>query len=79
MDEPRNIRFALSTDGMNPFGQMRNTHNTWSMILSIYNLSPWLCHKQKYLPLTTLIYDPRQPFNKIDVFLEPLLEDMKML
>ena len=27
-DQPRNIRFALSTDGMNPFGETRNPHNT---------------------------------------------------
>jgi hypothetical protein len=24
----RNIRFALSTDGMNPFGENRTMHNT---------------------------------------------------
>ena len=27
-EEPRNIRFALSTDGVNPFGQMRSPHST---------------------------------------------------
>jgi hypothetical protein len=27
-NDPRNIRFGLSTDGMNPFGEMRNPHNT---------------------------------------------------
>lgn len=25
-DDPRNIRMAISTDGMNPFGEMRNPH-----------------------------------------------------
>ena len=78
-NEPRNVRFALSTDGMNPFGQMRNPHSTWPVILSLYNLPPWLCHKCKYLLLTTLISGPHQPCNNIDVFLEPLLEDIKKL
>jgi hypothetical protein len=32
---PRNVRFALSTDGMNPFGEMMNPHSTWSVILPI--------------------------------------------
>ena len=27
-DEVRNIRFALSTDGMNPFGDHSSSHNT---------------------------------------------------
>jgi hypothetical protein len=34
----RNIRFALSTDGMNPFGEKRIVHNTWSIILVMYNI-----------------------------------------
>ena len=27
-DDPRNVRFALSTDGMNPFGKMSTNHST---------------------------------------------------
>ena len=44
--DPRNIKFALSTDGMNPFGNWSTTHSTWPVNLSIYNLPPWLCMKQ---------------------------------
>jgi hypothetical protein len=36
--ESRNIRFALSTDGMNPFGENRTVHSTWSVVLAIYNI-----------------------------------------
>ena len=28
-NESRNIRFGLSTDGMNPFGKWGSSHNTW--------------------------------------------------
>jgi hypothetical protein len=51
----RNVRFALSTDGMNPFAERSSKHNTWSVILTIYNLPPWLIQKRKYLLLTILI------------------------
>jgi len=27
-NDPRNVRFALSTDGMNPFGERSSTHST---------------------------------------------------
>jgi hypothetical protein len=27
-DEARNVRFALSIDGMNPFGDLRTSHST---------------------------------------------------
>jgi hypothetical protein len=38
-----------------------------------------LCHKQKYLLLTTLISGPKQASIDIDVFLEPFMEDMQRL
>jgi hypothetical protein len=77
--ESRNIRFALSTDGMNPFGENRIMHNTWSVILTMYNIPTWLCHKRKYLILSILIQGPKQAGIDIDVFLEPLMEDMVKL
>jgi hypothetical protein len=75
-NDPRNVRFELSTDGMSPFGEMRNPHSTWPVIICIINLPPWLCHKWNYLLLTTVISGPKQAGNDIDVFLEPLIEDM---
>ena len=27
--DPRNIRFGLSTDGFNPFGELSSGHSTW--------------------------------------------------
>ena len=41
--DPRNVRFALSTDGMNPFDERTSTHSTWSVILMMYNMPTWLC------------------------------------
>jgi hypothetical protein len=78
-NDPRNIIFGLSTDGMNSFGEMRNPRSTWSVIMCIYNLTPWLCHKRKYLLLTTLISGSTQAGIDIDGFLEPLMEDMQKL
>jgi hypothetical protein len=46
-NDTRNIKFGLSTDEMSPFGEMRNLHSTWSVIMCIFNLPPWLCQKMK--------------------------------
>jgi len=64
---------------MNPFVERSSKHSTWPVILTIYNLPPWLCHKRKYLLLTILISRPTQPGVDMDVFLEPLMEEMKKL
>ena len=42
-NEARNVRFALSTAGMNPFGDLSSSHNSWPIILTIYNRPLWLC------------------------------------
>ncbi|KAL6523806.1 hypothetical protein OROHE_016344 [Orobanche hederae] len=77
--EPRNIRLSLSTDGMNPYKLQNNSHSTWPVILIIYNLAPWLCMKRKYMMMSILISGPTQPGNDIDVYLAPLIEDLKLL
>ncbi|XP_074356782.1 uncharacterized protein LOC141696554 [Apium graveolens] len=77
--EPRNLRLSLSTDEMNPHRLQSSSHSTWPVILIIYNLAPWLCMKRKYMMMSTLISGPIQPGNDIDVYLAPLIEDLKLL
>src|ERR1051325_2505910 len=45
----------------------------------IYNLLPWLCMKRKYMMLSMFIFGPKQPGNDIDIYLEPLIEELKIL
>ncbi|GJS09771.1 hypothetical protein Tco_0366567 [Tanacetum coccineum] len=75
--EIRNILFGLCSDGINPFKSLSSRHSTWPVLLCIYNLPPWLCMKQKYIMMSLLIQGPKQPGNDIDVYLRPLIEDMK--
>ena len=37
-NDTRNLRFALSTDDINPFGEQNSSHSTWPITLSIYNI-----------------------------------------
>jgi hypothetical protein len=74
-----NLRFGLSTDGMNPFGEQSCSHSTWPVTLCIYNLPPWLCMKRKFILMPVLIQGPKQPDNDIDVYLRPLVEELKQL
>jgi hypothetical protein len=69
---------AMSTDGMNPFINS-STHSTWSIMLMILNLPPWLCNIQKYIMMSGLILGPQQPGNDINTYFRPLDEDLKEL
>ncbi|WVZ63647.1 hypothetical protein U9M48_013261, partial [Paspalum notatum var. saurae] len=75
-EDARNIRFGFSTDGMNPFSEMSSSHSTWPVTLCMYNLPPWLCLKRKLIMMPTLIQGPKQPGNDIDVYLQPLVEEL---
>ena len=77
--DSRNIRLGLAADGFNPFKTMSISHSTWPVVLMIYNLPPWMCMKQPYLILSTLIDGPRGPGNNIDVYLQPLIDELKEL
>ncbi|KAL0539877.1 hypothetical protein IC582_024098 [Cucumis melo] len=77
--EPRNLRLTLSTDGVNPHGDLSSRYSCWPVMLVTYNLPPWLCMKQKNFMLIALISGPKQPGNEIDVYLAPLVDDLKIL
>ena len=77
--EPRNLRLAISADGINPYRSLSSRYSCWPVITITYNLPPWLCMKRKFMMLSLLISGPQQPGNDIDVFLAPLVDDLKLL
>ncbi|KAL8156692.1 hypothetical protein AgCh_001698 [Apium graveolens] len=77
--ENRNIRLGITSDGFNPFGTMSGSHSTWPVVVLNYNLPPWLNMKPENLILSTLIPGPTDPGNSIDVYLQPLVEELKEL
>ncbi|XP_062074976.1 uncharacterized protein LOC133778967 [Humulus lupulus] len=77
--DPRNLRLGLSADGINPHSSLSSSYSCWPIVLVVYNLPPLLVMKRRYTMLTLLISGPRQPGNDIDVFLAPLIDDLKIL
>uniref|UniRef100_A0A2N9GFA6 Transposase-associated domain-containing protein n=1 Tax=Fagus sylvatica TaxID=28930 RepID=A0A2N9GFA6_FAGSY len=77
--DPRNVRVSLATDGFNPFGNMNISHSSWPVILFPYNIPPWMCMKEPYLFMSLLIPGPKGPGNDIDVYLRPLIDELKDL
>nr|GEW06475.1 hypothetical protein [Tanacetum cinerariifolium] len=72
----RNLRLGISADGVDVNSGTRQ-HSVWPVLSVIYNLPPWLCMKKKFIMLSVLI--SRYPGNDIDVFLEPLVDDLGTL
>ncbi|KAH0704352.1 hypothetical protein KY285_018630 [Solanum tuberosum] len=75
----RNVRFALATDGFNPFGNLSSSVSIWPVMLYIYNYPPWCFMKQSSLIMSMIIPGPKMPENSIDVYLQPLIAELKQL
>ena len=77
--EPRNVRLGLAADGFNPFGNMNISYSMWPVVSANYNLPPWLCMKDNNFMLTLLIPGSKSPGKDMDVFLRPLVNELKDL
>ncbi|GKA97070.1 hypothetical protein Tco_0824964 [Tanacetum coccineum] len=73
------VRLGLAADGFNLFGNLSQAYSMWPVILTTYNLPPWLCMKESSFMLTLLIPGPKSLGKDIDVYLRPLIEDLKVL
>jgi hypothetical protein len=66
-------------DGFQPHSEAINPYSCWLVFIIPYNLSPNKCLKQDFVFLTLVIPGPKEPKKKIDIFLRPLMEEMKEL
>lgn len=76
--DPRNVRLGLTSDGFNHFVNMSNTYSIW-LVMLVPNKPPWMSMKQSYIMLSLIILDPSSPGMKIDIYLEPLILELKEL
>ncbi|XP_021721360.1 uncharacterized protein LOC110688918 [Chenopodium quinoa] len=58
---------------------MSLSHSTWPVVLINYNLPPWLSMKPEYFMLSLLIPGPKSPGNDIDIYMQPLIDELKEL
>ena len=49
------------------------------MILTVYNLLPWLFMKETSMFLTVIVPGPRNPKHNLDIFLRPFIAELKEL
>ncbi|KAL4038033.1 hypothetical protein IC575_001636 [Cucumis melo] len=75
----RNVCLGLASDEFNPFSHMSTLYNLWFVMLNPYNLLPWKCMKKINFFMSLLIPSPRSFGRKINVYLQPLIGELKEL
>nr|XP_043611316.1 uncharacterized protein LOC122582917 [Erigeron canadensis] len=78
-NDPRNVRLGLASDGFNPLGAMSLSYSMWSVVIVPYNMPPWKSMVDASFMLTLLIPGRDSPGKHIDVFLRPLIDELKLL
>ncbi|CAM8978510.1 unnamed protein product [Rhodiola kirilowii] len=51
-------------------------YSIWPIMVTPYNLPPWLCMKTRFIWLTILIPGPSNPKKRLDIYLRPLIDDL---
>ena len=74
--DSRNLKLVVCADGFNPFRSMNLSYSIWLVLLIPYNFPPWMIMKQSNFILSLLIPGRNSPGSDIDVYLEPLVDDM---
>jgi hypothetical protein len=77
--DSRNVWLALTSDEFNPFENISTSHSTWPVMLVPYNLPPWMCMKQMSFILFLAIPGPNSPSMDLDVYLQPLTDELQEL
>ena len=70
------MRLGLSTDGFAPFAHYGQSYSCWPVIVTPYNLPPWMCMRRQFMFLSLLIPGPRNPKGNLDIYMQPLIEEL---
>jgi len=75
-----NLQLGLVGDGIIPYKNNSLKHSTFVLLITIYNLPPWLLTKNFFISLAVLIPGPKSLVaENIDVFLRPVVRDLLKL
>jgi hypothetical protein len=54
-DKPRNVRLSLTTDGVNPFRELRSIYSVWPIFVINNKIPPWMSIKREHIMLTMIV------------------------
>ncbi|XP_026460716.1 uncharacterized protein LOC113361826 [Papaver somniferum] len=74
--ESRNLRLGLAADGFNPFGDISPSHSCCPVLIVVYNIPPQQCMQAENIILSLMIPGKKQPGRDIDIYLQPLIDDL---
>ncbi len=61
-NDPRHVRLGVASDGISPYNLAGKAqpYSVWPVVVTNYNIAPWLSTKKGFLMLTLIIPGPKQ-------------------
>jgi hypothetical protein len=75
----RSVCLDLSTDGFQSYSFDSTAYSCWPVFVIPYNLPPKKCLREGSIFLTLVIPGPKEPKKQMNIFLRPLMEELKEL
>jgi hypothetical protein len=77
--DPRSVHLGLSMDGFQSHNTNSHPYSCWPVFVMPYNLTPDKCLKEGFIFLSLIIPGPKEPKKQMNIFLQPLFEELKNL
>jgi hypothetical protein len=77
--DPRSVCLGLSTDGFQPYNSDSTAYSCWPVFMMSYNLPPNKCLKEGLIFLPLVILGLKESKKQMNIFLHPLIEELKEL
>jgi hypothetical protein len=77
--DPRIVRLGLSTDGFQPYSSNSTAYSCWLVFAMSYILPPNKCLKEWFIFLALVILGAKELKKQMNIFLRPLMEELKEL
>ncbi|XP_062217722.1 uncharacterized protein LOC133917925 [Phragmites australis] len=75
----RNVRLAFATDGFTPFSLSAAPYSCWPVFVTPLNFPPSTIMKSEYIFLTLVVPGPEHPGKKLNVLMQPLVDELMRL
>jgi hypothetical protein len=75
----RSVRLGLLMDGFQPHSNDSHPYSWWPVFVMSYNLPLDKCLKEGFIFLALVIPGPRESKKQMNIFLQPLFEELKKL
>ncbi|KAL2227815.1 UNVERIFIED_CONTAM: hypothetical protein Sindi_2140200 [Sesamum indicum] len=76
---PNRMKTPYAIFRLAPHAEYGCSYSCWPVILTPYNLPLGMCINSEYMFLTMVIPSPSSPKRPIDIYLEPMIEELENL